>query len=143
MTSETGFLRRFIVTPRKTCRNRVSSYLCVGYETFRSNGKNHYKTSIKNGLPRYSQQHRKLPTKVRCTPGGNYRQRLGSAENSTCWIGRSIAVSVASSPKMGWRGNCTGDLLPISGINGSIFRRFVFSANSAPQRNFNACQQRQ
>ena len=101
MTSETGFLRRFIVTRRKNCRNRVYSYLCVGYETFRSNGKNHSKIIIKNGFPRYSQLHRKLPTKVRCTPRGNYRQRLGSAENSTCWIGKSIALSVADSPKIG------------------------------------------
>jgi len=45
--------------------------------------------------------------------------------------------------KWGGAGNCTGDFLPISGIDGSIFRCFVFSANSAPQRNFHACQQRQ
>src|SRR6476469_1301466 len=70
-----------------------------------------YKIIIKNGFPRNSQPHRNLPTKVRFTPRGNYRQRLGSPENSSCGIGRSIAFSVASSPKMGRCRNCTGDFL--------------------------------
>ena len=98
-----------------------------------------HKTIVKNGFSRSSQLYRNLPTRVRITPRGSYRQRLRSAENSTCRIGKSIALSVTCSPKMGRCGDSTGDFLPISGIDGSIFRRFVFPANSAPQRNCDDC----